>query len=116
YYPDRVRRPLRGVRNIWRDEERFPFSDDMVHDAIAFADAHLNVALELVEIFLRIDEMKIVPRIRTFDDHHEKIASVIQVTVAHWRLKFVGIFFNPLFQVNWWLHSRHGEERIWRCA
>src|SRR5438552_5480677 len=42
---DRVRRPLRRVRHIWWDEEGFAFSDDMVHDAVAFADAHLNVAL-----------------------------------------------------------------------
>src|SRR5437773_5276121 len=63
HHTDRVRRPLRRVRHIWWDEEGFAFSDDMVHDAVAFADAHLNVALQLIEVLLRIDEMKIIPRV-----------------------------------------------------
>src|SRR5437588_1187625 len=45
YYANRVRRPLWRVRHIWWDEERFPFLYDVINDAIAFADAHLNVAL-----------------------------------------------------------------------
>ncbi len=106
---DRVRRPLRRVRNIWRDEEGFAFSDDMVHDAVAFADAHLNVALQLIEVLLRIDEMKIVPRVRPLDDHHKKIPSIIKITIAYWRLKFVGVLFDPFFQVNGRLHSRHAK-------
>jgi hypothetical protein len=31
-------------------------------------------------------------------------------------LKFVGVFFNPLSQVNRRLHSRHGKQRIWPRA
>ena len=42
---NRIRRPLRRVRDIRRDKECFACSDNMVHDAIAFADAHLDVAL-----------------------------------------------------------------------
>src|SRR5437899_11261349 len=51
--------------------------------------------------------MKIVPRVRPLNDHHKKIASVVQVTVAYWRLKFVGVFFDPVFQINWRLHRSH---------
>src|SRR5206468_7707793 len=88
HHPDCVRRPLWRMRNIWWDKKGFAFSDDMIHDAIPFSDAHLNVALELVEVLFRIDEMKIVPRIRPLDDHHEKIPSIVQIPIAHWRLKF----------------------------
>src|SRR6266545_3234978 len=42
---NRIRRPLWRVRHIRRDKECFVFSDDMIHDAIAFANAHLDVAL-----------------------------------------------------------------------
>ena len=90
-HTDRVRRPLRGMRNIWRDKERFAFSDDMIDNAVPFANAHLDVALELVKVLLRIDEMKIVPRVWPLDDHHEKIPAIVEITIAHRRLKFVGV-------------------------
>jgi len=112
-HTNRVRRPLRGMRNIWRDKERFAFSDDMIDDAVAFANAHLNVALELVKVLLRIDKMKIVPRVWPLDDHHEKIPAIVEITIAHRRLKFVGVLFDPVFQINWRLHRSHGKERIW---
>ena len=85
----------------------------MVHDAVAFADAHLNVALELVEVLLRIDQMKIIPRVRPLDDHHEKIPPVVEITIAYWRFELFAILFNPILQINRRLHSGHGKERIW---
>src|SRR5437870_3323773 len=97
------------MRNVWWDEERFPLAHYVIDDAIAFADAYLNVTLELVKVLLRINEMKIIPRVRSLDDHHEKIPSVVQITVAHRRLKFVSVFFDPVFQVNGRLHSRHAK-------
>jgi len=112
-HTDRVRRPLRGMGNIWRDKEGFAFSDDMIDDAVAFANTHLDVALELVKVLLRIDEMKIVPRVWPLDDHHEKIPAIVEITIAHRRLKFVGVFFDPILQVNRRLHGGHGKERIW---
>ena len=99
--------------HIWRDKERFAFSDEMVHDAVAFADAHLNVALELIEIFLRIDEMKIIPRVWPLDDHHEKIAPIVEITIAYRRFEFVAILFDPILQINRRLHSGHDKQRIW---
>ena len=104
---------LRRVRHIWRDEERFAFADDMIDDPVAFADAHFDVAFELIKILLRIDQMKIVPRVRPLDDHHEKIAPIVEITIADRRLKFVGVLFDPVLQVNRRLHSGHGKERIW---
>ena len=101
HHTNRVRRPDRRVRNIGRNKKRFPFPYEMIHNAIALVDAHLDVAFELVEIFLRIDEMKIVPRVRTLDHHHEKIAAIIEVAVAHRRFEFVAVLFNPAHQVDW---------------
>src|SRR6202011_6293138 len=91
HHAKRVWRPLRGVRDIRRDEERLAFAHDVIHDSLAFADAHFDVALELVKILFRIDEMEIVPRVRAFDDHYEKVASVIEITVAHRRLELFSI-------------------------
>src|SRR6266568_1125881 len=54
-HTDRVRRPLRRMRHIWRDKEGFAFSDNMVHDPVTFAGAHLNIPFQLVEVLLRID-------------------------------------------------------------
>ena len=73
----RVRRTHRSMRNIWRNKKRFAFAHEVINDPIAFADAHFDVALQLVEILLRIDKMKIVPRVGALDDHHEKVAPII---------------------------------------
>ena len=99
-----VRRSDRRVRDIGRNKKRFPFANEMIHDAISLPDAHPDIAFELVKIFLRIDEMKIVPRVRTFDHHHEKVAAIIQVAVAHWWLEFVPVFLDPACQVDRGLH------------
>src|SRR5437764_661471 len=70
------------MRNIRRDEKRFALAHNMIDNVIAFADSHFDVAFELIEILLRIDEMKIVPRIRPLDNHDEKIAPYIEQRYA----------------------------------
>jgi hypothetical protein len=40
------------MRNIRRNEKRFAFVHDVIDDAIAFANAHFDVAFELIEILL----------------------------------------------------------------
>jgi len=107
-----VWRTLGRVRHIRRNEKRFALVDNVINDAIAFADTHFNVAFELIEILFRIDQMKIVPRVGAFDDHHEKISAIIKIPVAYWRLEFLSILFNPLLNVNRRLHSGHRHERI----
>ena len=99
-----IGRPDRGMRHVWRDEKRVTFAHEMIDDSIPFPDPNLNVAFELVKIFLRIDEMEIVPRIRTDDDHHKKIAPIIKISITDWRFKEMTIFFDPLFQINWRRH------------
>ena len=94
----------RRVRNIGRNKKRFSFAHEVIHDAIAFPDAHLDVAFELVKIFLRIDEVKIVSRVRTFDHHHEKIATIIKVTIADRRFEFIAILLDPIHQIDRRLH------------
>jgi hypothetical protein len=88
------------VRNIRRNEECLAFAHDVIDDPLAFADAHFDVALELVKILFGIDEMEIVPRVGARDDHHEKIAPVIKITVADRRLEQVAVLFDPLVQIN----------------
>ena len=57
--------------------------------------------------------MKVVPRIGTGDNHDKKIAPVIKVTIAHRGLEEMAIFFNPILQVDRWLHGDRcaGRER-----
>lgn len=88
------------VRHIWRDEEGFTFADEMIDDPVAFADAHFNVALELIEVLLGINEMKIVPGVWAFDDHDEKIAAIIEIPVADGRLKQVAVCFDPVVDID----------------
>ncbi len=84
------------MRHIRRNEEGFALAHNMINDAIALADPHFDVAFELIEVFFRIDLVKIVPRIRAFNDHHEKIAPVVKILVAHRRFEFVRVFFDPV--------------------
>ena len=100
------------MRNIRRNEKRFALAHNMIDNVIAFADSHFDVAFELIEILLRIDEMKIVPRIRPLDNHNEKIAPVVQVTIAHRRLEFFPVLLDPVFEINRRSHSGHLSERI----
>jgi hypothetical protein len=93
---DRVRRALRRMRHIRRNEKRLALMDNVINNATAFTDPHLDVAFELIEILFRIYQMKIVPRVWAFDDHHEKIAPVVKIAIAHRRFKFVGILLNPV--------------------
>jgi hypothetical protein len=115
YHAERVGRTHWRVRNIRRNEKRFALAHEMIDDAVAFTDPHFDVALQLVEILFRIDEMKIVSRVWAFDDHHKEIAAVVEITVAHWRLEQVAIFFDPLAQVNGLLYRRRGAalRRLW---
>src|SRR5437764_12574576 len=79
---ERIGRPDRRVRNIRRNEKRFPLAHEMIHDPFAFTDAPFDVALALVEIFFGIDQVKIVPCVWAGAHHPEKIAAIIKITVA----------------------------------
>ena len=94
------------MRHVWRNEEGLTLAHEMINDAIAFPDPHFDVPLELVEKFFRVDLMKIVPGVRTFDDHDEKVAAVIDIAVADGRFEEVAILFDPAPQIQWLLHSR----------
>ena len=97
YHTERIRRPHWSVRNIRRDEEGLAFAYQVIDDPIAVTDAYFDVALQLVEVLFRIDQVKIVPGVRTLDNHDEKVAPVIEITVAHRRLELLSVFFDPVF-------------------
>ena len=72
---ERVRSPLRRVRDIGRNEKDFALFDRMrVHLAILNR-LHRDVALELDEKLFAIDLVEIVARVGSRDDHHEEIAA-----------------------------------------
>jgi hypothetical protein len=95
-----IRRADRRVRNVGRDKECFSFPDEMIDNPVAFPDPHLDVALQLVKIFFGIDQMKVVPRIRALDDHDEKVAAVVKITVADRWLEQLPVRFDPVVNVN----------------
>ena len=97
---NRVRRTDRRMRNVRRNKEGFAFANEMVDDTVALADAHFNVAFQLIKILFRVDQMKIVPRVRTFDHHHKKIAPIVEITIADRRFEFFAILFDPIFQID----------------
>src|SRR6266478_9553602 len=104
YHSQGVRRTYRRVRNIRRNEERLSLTHEMVNNAVAFPNTHFNIPLELVKIFFRIDQMKVVPGVRALDHHHKKVATIIEVTIAHRRLKFFAILLDPLLEIDRRLH------------
>src|SRR5438309_1993672 len=106
YHSQSVRRTYRRVRNIRRNEERLPLTHEMVNNAVAFPNTHLNIPLELVKIFFGINQMKVVPGIRALDHHHKKIATIIEVTIAHRRLNFFAILLDRLIELDRRLHWR----------
>ena len=108
HHADGVWRPLRGVRDIRRDEERLTFAHDVIDNAVALANAHFDVALQLIEIFFRIDEMKIVSGVRAFDHHDKKIAAIVEIAVTHRWLEQMSVLFDPIIEINRWLHRRRG--------
>jgi len=84
------------MRDIWRDKKRLALMHDVINDPIAFAHAHFDVALELVEILLGIDQMKIVPRVWPLDNHDEKVTPVVKIAVAHRRFELFPVLFDPV--------------------
>jgi len=100
HHANSVRWTDRGVRNVGRNEESFPFAHEMVDDAVALPNPYFDVAFELIKIFLGIDQMKIVPRVRAFDYHHKKIATIVEIAIAHRRFELLAVFFDPFFQID----------------
>ncbi|MEY2491140.1 MAG: hypothetical protein QOH24_91 [Verrucomicrobiota bacterium] len=96
HYTKRVWRPLRGMRDIRWNKERFTLPNDMIDDPLAFTNAHPDVSLKLVEVLFRIDQMKIVSRIWAGDHHDEKVAAVVKIAVADRWLEKVAVLFNPV--------------------
>ena len=88
------------MRDIRRNEKRFTFAHEMIDNPVALADPHLNVAFELIKIFFGVDFVKIVSGVRALDHHHEKVAPVVEITIAHRRLEFIAVLFDPIFQIN----------------
>ena len=83
------------MRHVWRDEERLAFTHKIIDDPVTLADADLNIAFQLIEILFRIDAMKVVSGIRSFDHHDKEITTIVKIAVTYWGLEKLAIFFNP---------------------
>src|SRR5438874_1745700 len=92
---DGVRRTDGRVRNVGWNEKSFSFAYEVIDNLVPFPNPDFDVAFELIKIFLGIDFVKIVPRVRPFNHHHEKIAPVVKITIADGGFEFVAVRFDP---------------------
>lgn len=104
YHAQSIGRPLRRMWDIGRNKKGFTFTDQVIDDAIRFANPDFDIAFKLVKIFFRIDQMKIVSGIRPGDDHNKEIPAVVKVPIANRRFKQLPILLDPILQVNRGLH------------
>ena len=104
HHSDRIGRAHRSMRDVRRDKKGFALPHEVIDDFSTFTGPHFDVALQLIEILLRVDEVKIVPGIRTFYHHDKKVAPVVEVLIAHRRFEFVAVFFDPVRQIDRWLY------------
>lgn len=94
------------MNHIRRNEEGFALAHQMIDDVVAFPDADLDVTLQLIKKFFRIDLVKIVTRIRPLDYHNEKIAPIVQVTIADRRFEEIAVLLDPAEQIDRGLNRR----------
>ena len=85
--------------DVWRNEERFAFLDEVVDDAAVLPRLDDDVTLQLHEELFAIDFMKIVPGVRAADHHGEEITAAVEIFVAHRRLEICTVGFGPLHEV-----------------
>ena len=100
HYADRIGRSYRRVRDIGRDKEGFSFPYQMINDPVAFPNPDLNVPFQLIKILFGIDQVKIVTRVRPFDNHDKEITTVIKILITNRWFEFFAILVNPVLQIN----------------
>ena len=100
-----VRRPLGRMRYVRRNEEGLAFVNNVVDDPITLANADFDVPLQLIKILFRIDQVKIVPRVWSFNHHHEEVAAIIEVLIADRRSEVLAVRLDPTAQMNGRLHD-----------
>lgn len=92
YDPNGVRWTHRSMWHVRWNKKRLTFPHQMVDDSIPFPDPDLDVALYLIKVFLRIDQVEIVPGIRPLDHHDKEVAAIIEILIADRRFELVSVF------------------------
>lgn len=88
-------------------EENFPFPDRYGDRPSIFLYAYFDIPFHLVEEFLRLVVMIVLPGIRTSHHHHDVIPGLgIQVAVSHGRPEQIPVLFDPALEVKW--TANHG--------
>ena len=76
YYADGFGRAGWSVRDIAGDEECFTFADWYIFNDAIFTNADNYVAFDLIEIFFRVGDVKVVSCVWASDHHHEKVVGI----------------------------------------
>jgi len=106
HQPDRVRRPLRRVGRIGRQQEDVPLPDGLPSPLASPVDVlQHHVAFQLVEELIAGVNVEVSPSVRATDDHDHKLGVLPDHLGPHWRLQQVTVLIDPAFEVK-------GSERL----
>lgn len=89
----------RIVRNTRRKEEHLAFPDRHLDRFAVLLYLHFDVAFELVKKLLAFVPVIVFPRIRSADDHHDKIVVVINTLIPDRRLEQMAMVVDPFFEI-----------------
>ena len=96
---ERLGRAAWRVGDVWRNEKRLAFLDEVVDDAAVLPRLDDDVTRQLDEELLAIDFMEVVPRVWAADHHGEEITAAVEILVAHRWLEVGTVGFGPVHQM-----------------
>lgn len=107
--PDRVRGPLRRVRDAGGEQKHVSFPDDDVPDGAVLEDAEHQVTLDLVEKLRPVLDVEIRSRVGSAHHHADEFAVLPDHLVPDRRLEQVAVFLDPGGEIDRWDQLRHLE-------
>ena len=106
--PNRIGGTLGRMRDTGGEQEHLALFDRDLLDLAVFDDSNNDISLDLVEEFLAVFDVKILPGIRASDRHDQKLGILPDHLVPDRGFEEIAVFVDPAFQVNW-RHYGHGD-------
>jgi len=97
---DGVRRPLRRMRAIGRQQEHFSLPDRLAPPPASIVDIlQHHVTFQLVEKFLAGIDVKVSAGVGTTDDHDDELGVFPDHLRPDWRLQQITVLIDPALEV-----------------
>jgi hypothetical protein len=96
---DGMRRALRRVRHVRRDQQDFAGADRHVERAAVLHGLEHHVALELIEEFLARVDVVVVAGVRAAHHHDDEVAVAEHTLVADRRLQLRAVRIDPCLEI-----------------